>query len=210
AVKNPGCRSVVGHLVDADGDGEDEPFLLSWCDLDAVRVSDPEPTFRHFGDLVAAALDLVLMVDDVPFCLHVIAALDLDREAFAQRGDQRLLDRCNGVAVALELHLVAHAQLLLLDREQLLARPRLQHQRVTDPERLPVDLERTLAAVSLDPVIATDREHLLAHLVLRPAVIVTAAAKQWHLEPPAQVKADPTKRSLSAGRPRLQQLLQPD
>ena len=41
------------------------------CDLDAVGVADPEPLLRDLGDLVAVALDLVLVVDDVAVDLQV-------------------------------------------------------------------------------------------------------------------------------------------
>src|SRR6266480_5485678 len=71
------------HLIDADGRREDEGFVLTGCDLDSVGVPDPKPTLRDLGDLIALALDLVLVVDDIPLRLHVLAALNLDREAVA-------------------------------------------------------------------------------------------------------------------------------
>ena len=65
---------------------------------------------------------------------HLITpVLDVDREAVAERADERLPDRGHGVPVTLDLHLVAHAELLLLDREELVAAGLLEHQRVTDP-----------------------------------------------------------------------------
>src|SRR5262249_35594105 len=111
----------AAHLVDTDGAGEDERVVLVWADLDAVRVAHPEPARRHLGHLVAVALELVLVIDDVALRLEVGAALDLDRVAVAQRRDERLLERCHRLAVSLDLHLVADVELLLLDREELLA-----------------------------------------------------------------------------------------
>src|SRR5574340_364020 len=75
-------------------------------------------------------------------------------------------DRRHRPPVVLDLHLVAHAQLLFLDGEQLLAGRALEHEGVAHPERLAVDLEHLLT-VLLDPEVVADRKHLLAHLVLR-------------------------------------------
>src|SRR5215204_3995240 len=75
------------------------------------------------------------------------------------------------VRPSLDLHRVADAQLLLLDGEELGARAVLQHERVPDPQRLPVDLEQALAVAVFDPVVVADREHLLAHPVRRPAAV---------------------------------------
>jgi hypothetical protein len=75
----------------------------------------------------------------------------------------------------LDLLLVAHAQLLLLDRVQLFTGGALEYERLPDPERLAVDLERLLA---FDPEVVADREHLFAHLVVGSAVVT--ATQQWH------------------------------
>src|SRR5580765_378126 len=171
AVTSP---DVVRHLVDADRDREDQRVVLAGLDLDAVGVPHAEPLLRHLRHLVAAALDLVLVVDDVALRLHVLAVLDVDREAVTQRGDERLLHGRHLLVAALDRHLVAHGQLLLLDLEELLATGRLEDERVADAKRLAVHLEDAVAAVGLDPVVVADREHLLAHLVLRPAIVVAA------------------------------------
>src|SRR5688572_9947289 len=103
----------VAHRVDADRDREHEPVVLAGRDLDAIAVADREPSLRHARDRIAIALDLVLVVDEVPLRVHVRAVLDLDREPVAD-ADQRLPDARDGAPVALDLHLVADAQLALL------------------------------------------------------------------------------------------------
>jgi hypothetical protein len=55
----------VRHLVDADREGDDQRVVLAGRDIDPVGVADTEPALRHLGDGVAAALDLVFVVDDV-------------------------------------------------------------------------------------------------------------------------------------------------
>src|SRR3954447_8426233 len=141
---------VVRHLVDTDRDRENQRVVLVGRDLDAVGVPHAEPLLRHLGHLVAAALDLVLVVDDVALRLHVLALLDVDREAVAKRADERLLDRGHGLTASLDLHLVAHAELLLLDRQELLADGRLEHERIAGTERLPFTLNiRSPASVSI-------------------------------------------------------------
>src|SRR5262245_23915489 len=111
--------SVVRHLVDADRDREDQGVVLAGSDLDAVGVADAEPALRHLGHGVAATLDLVLVVDDVPLRLQVLAAFDRDREPLAERRDQSLLDRRHGLAAALDPHRVPDLQELLLDLVEL-------------------------------------------------------------------------------------------
>jgi hypothetical protein len=73
-------------------------------------------------------------------------------------------------------HLVADAQLLLLDREQLVAGAALDDEGVADPQCLAVDLEGALAAVCLDPEVVADREHLLPQRV--PCPVGAAAVPQ--------------------------------
>src|SRR4051794_17425288 len=104
------------------------------------------------------SLELVLVVDDVPLDLVLAAVGELDLEAFAQRGDERLAHGGDGVAVALDDHLVADAQLALLDLEELVARGVLELERVAHPQRLAVDLEGLLAGAVLDPEVVADRE----------------------------------------------------
>src|SRR5262249_17890545 len=108
------------HPVDADRAGEEERIVLPRCDLDPICVAHPEPALRHLRDLVAVTLELVLVVDDVALRLEVSSARDVDRVALAQRCNQRFLDRRDSLPAVLDGHLVANAELLLLNREELL------------------------------------------------------------------------------------------
>src|SRR4051794_10717728 len=153
-------RSVVGHLVDADRRGDDEGVVCAGRDLDPVAVADPEPALGDLGDLVAVALDLVLVVDDVALGGQLPALAELDREALPQRRDERLLHRADRASVTLQLHGVPDAQLLLLDLEQLVARRRLEHEGAAQPQRLAVDLERVPVLLGVDPEVVSDGEEL--------------------------------------------------
>src|SRR5262249_770849 len=166
-----------------DRDGEDERVVLLGRDLDAVGLPDAEPAFRDLGDLVAAALDLVLVVDDVALRLHVLTAVDRDGKAVAERRDERLLHRRDGARVVLDLHRVPAVELLLLDLVELGARRVLEDERLPDPEGLAIDLEGALALLVLDPEVVADRPELLTHPVLRPAA-VSAASQEWHRTAP--------------------------
>jgi hypothetical protein len=56
-------------------------------------------------------------------------------------------------------------------------------ERVANAERLAVDLELAFTFAVLDPVVVTDREHLLPHPVVRWArvvVIVSTPSQQSH------------------------------
>src|ERR1700733_10848124 len=173
-------KSAARHLVDADDRRDDQSVVLAGRNLDPVRLADPEPALGDLGDLVAVALDLVFVIHDVALGGQLATGLELDREAIAQRRDQRLLDRRNGVSAAFDLHRVADVELLLLDLEQLLAGRALEDERAPDPGRLAVDLECALAALGLDPEVVADREQLLAHLVARAGLLVVSV-KKTHL-----------------------------
>src|SRR5688572_26100477 len=62
----PNRRLVwVGHHVHCHGCGKDYDVVLTWSDLHAISVADPEPLFRDFGNLVSVTLERVLVVQDV-------------------------------------------------------------------------------------------------------------------------------------------------
>ena len=88
---------------------------LAVIGLTVLRVTYPEPPTRDLGDLVTVAFDLVLVIDDVPLCLHVFAAVHIDREAIPERGYEGLLHSRYVMSAALDVHRVFHAELLLLD-----------------------------------------------------------------------------------------------
>ena len=60
-----GSRSAAGHLVDAHGRGQDQRVVLPRGDLDPVGLPHPEPPLGDLGHLVAVALDLEFVIDDV-------------------------------------------------------------------------------------------------------------------------------------------------
>src|SRR5262249_28254076 len=131
---------------------------------------------------VAVALDLVLVVDDVAAGLEILAVLDLDVEAVADAHD-RLVHGRQRLAVALDLHLVAHAELLLLDLGDLVAVAVLEPEGLADAQRLAVDLVDALALVVLDPGVVADRGKLLSHLEAPAGRRVVAMAQESHWSP---------------------------
>src|SRR3954466_12119400 len=153
---------AAGQRVDRDGDREDEGGVLAGPHVDAVGLADAEPLLRDGRDRVAAALDLVLVVDDVPVRLQVVAVLDVDREAVADP-HERLVDGRGGVAAALDRDLVPEAQLALLDPGDLGSGGVLEHEGLAEAERLAVDLVRPVALLVLDPEVVADGQELLPH-----------------------------------------------
>ena len=83
---------VLDHPVQADGDGEQQRHVRAVRDLDAVRVTDPEPLAGDLGDGVAVRLDLVLLVDQVAVDLQLAARLQLDVVLVAERREELLPD----------------------------------------------------------------------------------------------------------------------
>src|SRR5207244_9735490 len=137
---------TLRERVDAHRDGEQQRGVLAGGDLDPVGLADAEPSLRDPSDGVAVALDLVLVVDEVPLRAHVAAVLDVDREPVAD-ADERLLHRRHGVAVALDRHLVPDAELPLLDLRDLVAGGVLEDEGLAHAKRLAVDLEYVAALI---------------------------------------------------------------
>jgi hypothetical protein len=71
---------------------EDERGVLACCDVDAAGVAHAKPFLGDRRDGVAVALDLVLVVHDVPVRLHVGAVLDVDCEASSDPDQRRSAD----------------------------------------------------------------------------------------------------------------------
>src|SRR6185436_5536022 len=112
------------------------------------------------------------------------AAVDVDREAVADP-HERLLDRRVRAAGALDHHLVADAELALLDLRDLVATGILEDERVPEAHRLAVDPEGAVALLVLDPVVVSDRDQLLAHLVADGrGVFVAVSSQRGHGVPP--------------------------
>src|SRR5687768_5617186 len=130
----------MGQRVDADRDRQNERVVLAGRNLHTVGVPDSEPALRHGRDRASLALDVVLVVDHVALGLHLAAAREVDREAVAD-ADERLPDRREGVASPLDRHLVANAELPLLDLGDLVAVRVLEHERLADTQGLAVDAE---------------------------------------------------------------------
>src|SRR4029079_16715415 len=138
--KRIGSADLVRHLVDGNGRGQDERDIFVRTDLDAVRISDGEPALRDLGNLLAIALELVLVIRDLALDI-VVDAGAFDLEPLAQRREQRFLDGGEDLAAALDGHHVADADELLLERRDLATGWVLDDQRLADPERLAIDPE---------------------------------------------------------------------
>src|SRR5688572_15029212 len=143
------ASAPVAERVHGDGNAEHERYVERVLHGHAVAVPDPEPLLRHAGDLLTVALDLVLVVGDLPVHLQVGSAVDLDVEPVPQP-DQRLLHLRLGAA-DLDRDGVTDRELLLPDPGDLVAAEVLQHPRVADPQRLAVDPEALAAVLVLDP-----------------------------------------------------------
>jgi hypothetical protein len=97
-----------------------------------------------------------------------------------KRSHERLPDSRQGVALPLDRHLVANAQLALLDLGDLVAVGVLEHERLANTQSLAVDTERPPSLLVLDPVVVADGEQLLAHLKPFAVGLVVAAPQETH------------------------------
>src|SRR3954463_12915990 len=113
-----GALPIMAHLVDADRRGQDQGVVLTRLDLDPVRIAGAEPALGHLRYLLAIALEVVVVVHDVPLDLVLAARGQLDLEPLAERGDHLPLHLRDAIAVALDLHRFPHPQLPLLDLQQ--------------------------------------------------------------------------------------------
>ncbi len=69
-----GGRWLVRQRLQCDDGREYERLVLIRLDLDPVGVADPKPLLGDMRHCVAVALDLVLMVDDVPVGFEILPA----------------------------------------------------------------------------------------------------------------------------------------
>jgi hypothetical protein len=162
---------IVGHLVDRDGDREDESIVLARGGLDAVCVAQREPALRYAGYRVFSAAELVLVVQDVPLSDDVLASLHVDREFVAKRRKKCLADRGDGCARAQDLHALAQGELLLMDRRYLAALQILEHEGVAQAHDLPVYPEDRVAVLVRDVEILAERDEPLPHGVTRHVLV---------------------------------------
>src|SRR6478735_4972826 len=106
---------------------------------------------------------------DVP-AVHDLDAVGVrDPEPLLRHLGDVLATLGDAVLVVDDVHGVAHAQLALLELEQLVAACVLEDEGVADPHGLAVHLERASALLVLDPGVVADRDQLLPHPVRRPA-----------------------------------------
>src|SRR5260370_3968453 len=157
--------SVLRHLVNGRGDSQNQPVILAWCHLDPIGVAHAEPLLRDFRYGLPAAVDSILVVDDVSLDVQVWTTPHVDAVPIAKRGYHRLLDCGDDLATAFDVHRVFHAEHFLLNPRQLAPLQILHDECVTDTECLTVDLVDALTALVLDEVVVTDRDELLAHLI---------------------------------------------
>jgi len=68
-------------------------LALVGLDADAVRIPQPEPLLRDLRDLTVLALDLALVVDQVPVHLHIGNALDLHPQMVPEPDDAAMEGR---------------------------------------------------------------------------------------------------------------------
>ncbi len=61
---------LVGHLVDAHGERQDEDIVLPGLGLHPVGIAHPEPLLGYLGHLLPALADGVLVVEDVALRLR--------------------------------------------------------------------------------------------------------------------------------------------
>jgi len=173
----------MAHRVDAHRDGEHQRLVLAVGDLHSVRVPNAEPALRNAGDGLAVTRDLVLVVDEVALGVEIGPPFDLDREPIAD-ADERFLDGGDRVAVTLDLHLVAHAQLALLKPGDLVAARVLEHERLANAKRLAIDVKGAPAILGLDPVVVADRKQILPHLVAGPdGPVSVSVPEESHVRP---------------------------
>ena len=128
----------MAHRVDAHGDREHERLVLARGDLDPVGVADPEPLFDTSATVSPSRSISYSWSTRLPLAsMSAPPSTSID-EAVAD-ADERLLDGRERAPVALDLHLVAHGELALLELGDLAAGRVLEHERLADPQRLAVD-----------------------------------------------------------------------
>ena len=87
---------LVGHLVDAHRERQDEDIVLPGLDLHPIGIAHPEPFLGNLGNLISALADSVLMVENIALHFQVGATSDPDRPALATAATPKPRDRAAG------------------------------------------------------------------------------------------------------------------
>jgi hypothetical protein len=69
------------HEIDHDRRSQDEDVVLAFADVDCVGIRQTEPLLADARHVAAAALENVLVVDEVPLGFEVVGTRDVDGEA---------------------------------------------------------------------------------------------------------------------------------
>ena len=77
APERRGEPTLVRHLVDTDGGGQDQEIVLPRRDLDPIGVAYPEPLLRDRGHVA----DAVFVVQEVALDLEVRTIADRDGDS---------------------------------------------------------------------------------------------------------------------------------
>src|SRR5215217_735902 len=101
ALERRGEPTLVRHLVDTDGGGQDQEIVLPRRNLDPIGVAHPEPLLRDRGHVA----DAVFVVQEVALDLEVGPVANLEDVAIANRRDHRFVHHRQSLTVRpLNLH----------------------------------------------------------------------------------------------------------
>jgi hypothetical protein len=110
-----------------------------------------------------AGLDLVLVVEDVPGDVELVAVGQFHDHSVTDRGDELLLDpRGFGALRRLHHHRVLDVEFAFLDLVQRAAVAGLDNERPADSQGFAVDLEDPIPVVVEDPTVISNRPEFLS------------------------------------------------
>ncbi|MGZ6670434.1 MAG: hypothetical protein ACXVH3_37935, partial [Solirubrobacteraceae bacterium] len=171
------CAGLVpAPLVERDGPGQEQWFVLTLSDLDAIGVAHAQPLLRHGRDDLAVALDLVLIVNDVP------RALRSSRPSMSISKRWRIPTSALWTVASFRpsrsTFIVSRARsffswMLATSQPSRSFRTKVSRTR----SALPSTLVSAIALVILDPGIIADRRELLLHLDAAAARNIVAVSE---------------------------------
>src|SRR6266702_6741692 len=159
---------VVHHVNDYRA-GQNQDVIGTRSDVHTIGIGYPEPLLRDLRYPVAALVDLILVIQDIALCFHVLSACYVHVEALAQRRDQGFLDRGEHIAIAVNAIRILDVHDLLLDGGQFVALHILKAQVLPYTEGLAINKEDALAQPILNPVVIAECHELLPHAIAMAA-----------------------------------------
>jgi GNAT superfamily N-acetyltransferase len=98
---------IVRHFINRHRQRKDQAVIFSRCNLDTIRITQGEPVFRYCRDGRAAALNRILVIQNIAVRDQILPIFEVNRKLVAEWREPCLADHCDRLATTKYVHAVA-------------------------------------------------------------------------------------------------------